>query len=164
MAPQQGSQRRVVVLGALIGMLGIAAMGWFVPIRAEQSAPLGADSDAGADSDGPGTVVIVWTSADAEVAHRMALMYTGAAQKNGWFDEVRLVVWGPSQKLVVADKDIRAKVEELRANGVIVEACLACADSYGVADALRETGMEVKYMGRPLTEWLKSDDVAVMTY
>lgn len=109
-------------------------------------------------------VAIVWTSGDPDVAHRMVLMYAGAAKRNEWFQEVRLVVWGPSQRLVVGDKDIRAALERLSASGVIVEACLACADQYGIADDLREAGLVVKYMGQPLTEWLKSDDWAVMTY
>jgi len=41
--------------------------------------------------------------------------------------------------------------------GIIVEACKACADQYGVAGKLEELGITVKYMGKPLTDFLKSD-------
>lgn len=109
-------------------------------------------------------VAIVWTSGDPDVAHRMVLMYAEAAKKNGWFGEVRLVVWGPSQKLVVGDKNIRAAIARLKDAGVVVEACLACADQYGIADNLREAGLEVRYMGQPLTQWLKANDWEVMTF
>ena len=34
-------------------------------------------------------------------------------------------------------------------------ACRACADSYDVAPQLRALGVDVKYMGRPLTDMLK---------
>jgi hypothetical protein len=41
--------------------------------------------------------------------------------------------------------------------GIVVYACKACADQYGVADKLKELGIDVKYMGEPLTDFLKSD-------
>jgi hypothetical protein len=39
--------------------------------------------------------------------------------------------------------------------GVKVQACQACADSYGVTEPLRKLGIDVRYMGRPLTDMLK---------
>jgi hypothetical protein len=36
-------------------------------------------------------------------------MYTHAAATNKWFGEVRLIVWGPSARLLAADKDLQAK-------------------------------------------------------
>ena len=41
--------------------------------------------------------------------------------------------------------------------GIIVEACKACADEYGVAAKLEELGITVKYMGKPLTDFLQLD-------
>jgi hypothetical protein len=41
------------------------------------------------------------------------------------------------------------------ADGVVLEACKACSDSYGASDALAGLGIDVKYMGSPLTEMLK---------
>ncbi|MFO7907587.1 MAG: DsrE family protein [Planctomycetota bacterium] len=102
-------------------------------------------------------LAVVWTSSDPEVAHRVCLMYTHAAKKNDWFDEVRLVVWGPSARLLAADKDLQAKVKAMMADGVNVQACVVCADSYGVTESLRGLGIEVKPMGPPLTEFLQSD-------
>jgi hypothetical protein len=43
------------------------------------------------------------------------------------------------------------------ADGVVIEACKACSDSYGVSDQLSALGIDVKYMGTPLTEMLQSD-------
>jgi hypothetical protein len=83
-------------------------------------------------------------------------MYTHAARRANWFDEVRLIVWGPSARLLAADKDLQAKVKAMMDDGVIVEACIACADSYGVTQALRDLDIEVKGMGQPLTEMLNS--------
>ena len=45
-----------------------------------------------------------------------------------------------------------------------VVACKACADSYGVSDILEKMGIEVKYMGQPLTQYLKEDEYKVVTF
>jgi hypothetical protein len=100
-------------------------------------------------------LAVVWTSGDPEVAHRVCLMYCHAAKKQKWFDQVVLAVWGPSARLLAADKDLQAKVKSMMEDGVQVQACVACADSYGVSERLREMKIEVKGMGPPLTEMLK---------
>lgn len=102
-----------------------------------------------------GRLAVIWTSGDPEVAHRVCFMYTQNAKKQKWFDEVTLIVWGPSARLLAGDKDLQAKVKAMIGDGVKVQACLACADSYGVTQQLRDLGIEVKYMGKPLTDLLK---------
>ena len=117
-------------------------------------------SDAGAEP--PKTTVptkqaILWTSGDPEVAHRMVFMYLGNSQKAQWYDENLLIVWGPSARLLAADKDLKAEVTKMMADGVRVQACITCAELYGVVEELRKLGIEVKSMGRPLADLVKSD-------
>jgi hypothetical protein len=109
-------------------------------------------------------LTILWTSGDPEVAHRMVLMYGKAAKSNQWFDEVRVIIWGPSARLVAADKDIQAKLSEMKQNGITLEACVVCADSYGVSDRLRELGIEVKPMGKPLSDIIRQKDTHLITF
>ena len=40
--------------------------------------------------------------------------------------------------------------------GILVFACKAGADMYGVSEDLTALGIDVKYMGVPKTEWLKA--------
>ena len=108
-------------------------------------------------------LVVLWTSGDPYVAERVCLMYTHAAKTQNWFDEVVLVVWGPSAKLISENIKLRKKVKAMEKDGVVLKACIACANSYGVAEELREFGFEVKGMGKPLTEYLKSD-AKVLTF
>jgi hypothetical protein len=108
-------------------------------------------------------LAVVWTSGDPEVAHRVCLMYAHAATTQKWFDRVTLIVWGPSARLLAADKDVQAKIKSMMEDGVLVQACVVCADSYGVSERLRELGLEVKAMGLPLTRMLK-DDWKVITF
>jgi hypothetical protein len=111
-----------------------------------------------------GKLMVVWTSADPDVAEKVCLMYTHAAKKYGWFAEVHLVVWGPSQRLLVGDPAIQAKVKEMQEDGVVVEACVACATKLGLVDQIQALGYEVKGMGKPLTEALKDAGTEVLTF
>lgn len=135
------------ILGLGMAVL-VTASAWLLPSLAAQSAEKHAV---------PATsrLAVVWTSGDPDVAHRVCLMYTHAARKSNWFDEVRLVVWGPSAKLLAGDNDLQEKVKAMMANGVVVQACIVCADSYGVTESLCGLGIEVKAMGQPLTQMLK---------
>ena len=104
----------------------------------------------------PSRLAVIWSSGDPEVAHSVCFMYTHNAKKRGWFDEVVLIVWGPSDELLVKDKSLQEKIRAMAADGVKLLACKACADSYGVSGQLEKLGVEVKYMGMPLTEMLQS--------
>lgn len=102
-------------------------------------------------------LAVLWTSGDPEVAEKVCFMYTLNAKKNGWFDEVTLIIWGPSANLLVQNEKLQGKVGKMQEAGVKTEACLACADMYGIAGKLSDMKIEVKYMGVPLTNYLKSD-------
>ena len=109
----------------------------------------------------PSKLLVVWTSGDKEVAIKMVYMYTYNAKKQEWFDEVRFLIWGPSSKLLSEDADLQDYLKKMKEVGVELLACKACADMYGVSGKLEELGVDVKYMGRPLTEMLKTEWVTV---
>lgn len=100
-------------------------------------------------------LVLVWSSDDPMVAERVALMFPHAAQKNQWFSNVTLVIWGPSAKLIAENKELQEKLRSMEADGVKIQACVACANAYGVIDQLKQLGYEVLPMGIPLANYLK---------
>jgi hypothetical protein len=100
-------------------------------------------------------LVSLWTSGDPEVAEKVCFMYTHAAQKYKWFEEVNLIVWGPSALLLSNNLGLQNQIKAMIKDGVKVEACKACADSYGVSQILTSLGIEVKYMGAPMTNMIK---------
>ncbi|MEL7588522.1 MAG: DsrE family protein [Prolixibacteraceae bacterium] len=104
----------------------------------------------------PDKLVVVWTSDDPYVAERVALMYTHAAKTAGWFSEVTLIIWGPSAKLTAENLKVQEKLKAMQTDGVVIEACIACADAYGIAGELKKLNFDVKAMGKPLTDYLKS--------
>jgi len=103
------------------------------------------------------TLSILWTSGDPDVALKMVFMYASVAKQNNWFSEIELIVWGPSAKLTSENAEIQEKLAKMMKAGVKIEACKACADQYGVSDKLKSLGIDVKYMGVPLTKILKSN-------
>ena len=105
--------------------------------------------------DNSNKLAVLWTSGDPDIAEKMGFMYTYNAKKQGWFDEVVLIVWGPSAKLLSENKMLQDYVKKMQEAGVKVEACMACAKMYGVNDKLAEMGIDVKGMGVPLTTYLK---------
>lgn len=108
-------------------------------------------------------LAVLWVSGDRDVAEKSCLMYTHAAKRNGWFDEVVLIVWGSSSRLLAEDEALQEKIKAMKEDGVILEACIACSNALGVTEDLKELGIDVKGMGVPLTDYLKSG-YHVLTY
>jgi len=108
------------------------------------------------------TLVVLWTSADREVALKMVFMYTLNAKLNGWWENVILIVWGPSATLLSRDKELQDKITQMREAGVVLEACKACADMDDVSSDLEQLGIEVKYIGVAFSDYLKAQDKTVL--
>ena len=104
------------------------------------------------DSD---TLVVLWTSGDIEVAEKLVFMYVTAAKSAAWFEEVVFIIWGPSARLLAETEKLQVALEKMQELGVRTEACVVCARMYEVDDDLRDLGVDVKGMGRPLSDYMK---------
>ncbi len=104
--------------------------------------------------DEPGLLVL-WVTQDREAALDMALMYAKDSKTHGWWDRVRLLVWGPSAKVLSCDLDLQAGLQACLDAGVEAVACRACAERYEVVRQLSRLGIEVVYTGEMLTNALK---------
>ena len=100
--------------------------------------------------------LILWTSGDREAALKMVFMYSYNCKKYGWMDNVRLLIWGPSGKLLTEDLELQGRLNDLKKMGVELYACKACADLYGISDKLTELGITVVYTGQMLADLQKA--------
>jgi hypothetical protein len=109
-----------------------------------------------AQSEKPGNekLVVIWSSADRDVALNMVFMYTSNSKKFGWWDDITLVVWGPSAKLLAEDEGLQIHITNMIDDGIVVKACKLCSDNYGVSHTLENLGIIVKYM-QELTDYIK---------
>ena len=101
-------------------------------------------------------ILILWTTGDKDIATKMVLMYSLNAKINEWWNEIILLVWGSSAKLVAEDKEIQQELEEMMEIGIKVRACKECSDRLNVTTELEGVGIEVTHTGKFLTDWLKS--------
>ncbi|XPV69003.1 MAG: DsrE family protein [Halarcobacter sp.] len=106
-------------------------------------------------------VKILWTTDNKETAEHMVLLYAHNAKLKGWMEEVTVLVWGASQKLINEDKEIQEKVKLMIADGVKVVACLKCADNMDIKDGLTACNIDVFYTGEFLSDWIKSGDTII---
>jgi hypothetical protein len=104
----------------------------------------------------PSKLLVVWTSGDRDVAMNMVFMYTYNAKKNDWWENIRFIVWGASTKLLSGDKELQQEILKMKEIGIEILVCKACADIYGLSDDLQKLGLEVRYVGKDLTDMLKS--------
>jgi hypothetical protein len=100
-------------------------------------------------------VVVFWNTGDKFNAEEIVFPYALNSKIREWWKEVVFIVWGSATKLLIADEGLQKKIGELKEAGVKLEACKACADGLGASDKLESLGIEVKYMGEPLTGYLK---------
>ena len=142
------SKKNVVILSGMLLILVVAGGFWV--------------NGAQGQAQEPTKLAVLWTSGDPDVAYKVCFMYTHNAKRSKWFDEVELIVWGPSSRLLAGDKNLQAEVRKMMDDGVIVEACKACADSYGSTEKLESMGITVKYMGQPLTSMLQGDGEVIV--
>jgi len=101
---------------------------------------------------------ILWTTDNKETVLSMLFMYAKNSKIKGWWNDVNVIIWGASAKLVATDLQIQSELAELIKAGVHIEACKACADSFMVTEKLSGLGINVRYMGQSLTDYLKAGE------
>lgn len=100
-------------------------------------------------------LVVMWSSRDRDVALELVFMYTLNSKLKGWWEDVTFVIWGPSAKILSVDEELQMQIPKMQEEGIKIKACRKCADDLGVTEKLENMGIEVIYMGKPLTEYLK---------
>ncbi len=103
-------------------------------------------------------LLVVWSSGEIEVARKMVFMYTRNSMIHGWWEEVTLLIWGASARLLVEDAGLQEELKLLQEAGVKLIACKSCAEKLGVVPQLEALGVDVFYTGEFFTNWIKSDD------
>jgi hypothetical protein len=101
---------------------------------------------------------ILWTTDNKETIINMLAMYAINSKINNWWQNVNVIIWGASAKLVASDTQVQTEIIEMINQGVQIEACKACSDNFGVTDKLTKLGINVRYMGEPLTDYIKSGE------
>jgi hypothetical protein len=101
---------------------------------------------------------ILWTTDNKDTVFNMISMYAINSKIEEWWQEVNIIIWGASAKLVGSDTQIQTEIIEMINQGIQIEACKDCCDNFGVSEKLTKLGINVRYMGKPLTDYIKSGE------
>jgi hypothetical protein len=103
-------------------------------------------------------VIIATSNREKAIA---GLMYTRNVLKYKWLDDVKVVLFGPSEKLVAHDNKVAWFVKEIT-NESGCFACQAISDEEGVSEKLGEAGVKVEYVGTIVSNAIKEGYVPMV--
>ena len=101
---------------------------------------------------------ILWTNADPLTSHHMVMMYATNSMLHGWWDSVKIIIWGATAKYVAEDTDIQTRIKMAMHAGVKFSACISCAENLDAKEKMENLGIEVIPWGEPLTRILASEE------
>lgn len=83
------------------------------------------------------------------------LFFAIKGTRNNFMDDIRLVLWGPSEMTIASNSELQQMVREYLSLGKPVLACRTCSDRYGVTEDMKQLGCTVDYVGSIVTGWIK---------
>ncbi len=89
-------------------------------------------------------------------------MFAVNALKNKWLEDVRLILFGPAEQLVLADEDLQELTREYQRQGGVVVACRFLAAREGITPELSALNFEVEYVGPLIAELIKDGYVPMV--
>lgn len=89
------------------------------------------------------------------------LMYARNAMKRGWLEDVKVVFFGPSERLTVEDEQVSSVVKDVAVLGESF-ACKAISDREGVSEELERLGVRVEYVGSIISDLIKDGYVPMV--
>lgn len=98
-------------------------------------------------------VLIILSTGEKEKA-LTGLLYAVNAQKNKWLEDVKVIFFGPFEKLVCEDDEVVDAASQLLEYQTPV-ACKFLSDQDGVSDKLSELGFDVQYVGSMVSDYIK---------
>ena len=98
-------------------------------------------------------LLVIIATGDKEKA-LAGLMYARNVLKNKWLDDVKVVFFGPSEKLVTLHDEIVWFIKDIttRCDCFV---CKAISDKEGLSERLEEAGVKVEYVGTIVSNAIK---------
>jgi hypothetical protein len=104
-------------------------------------------------------LVIISTSENEKAL--TGLIYAHRSMSEGWIDKVKVIFFGPSERLLVEDEDIAQIAKEICA----VEKPIACkfiSDRDGISEKIEDLGLKVDYVGTIISDLIKEGYVPMV--
>ena len=98
-------------------------------------------------------VAMILVTPLVEVLHR-GLQFASSALRHGWLDEVKVVLFGAPEKIVLEDETLRELLMELRLQTEVI-ACRAVADKENLSPLFEELGVPVEFVGPLIGDYIR---------
>jgi hypothetical protein len=98
-------------------------------------------------------LLIIVATGEKEKA-QTSIMYARNAIKYAWLDDIKVIFFGPSERLVAEDKDIAKEAQEIAK----LRECVACkyiSDKGGLSGDLTKLGIKIEYVGPIISNLIK---------
>lgn len=82
------------------------------------------------------------------------LMYARNAMKQSWLEDVKVVFFGPSERLIVQDEQVADEVKDIALLGETF-ACKSISDMEGFSEEVEKLGVKVEYVGSIISNLIK---------
>ena len=105
-------------------------------------------------------MLVIIATGDKEKA-LTALMYTKNAIKREWLPNVKVIYFGPSERLMVEDEQVRDAAIEVANLGECF-ACKAISDRDEISEKVDEMGIKVEYVGSIISDFIKHGYVPML--
>lgn len=106
-----------------------------------------------------GVLVIVSSGEEAVEKAMTGMMYAINAKKHNWLDDVNLMFFGPSEKMIAkgANEQVSGLLKQAIELGITPVACRAISDRDEISTSLKGLGVDVEYVGTILSSYIKKD-------
>ena len=105
-------------------------------------------------------LLVIIATGDKEKA-LTGLMYAKNALTKQWLQDIRVVYFGPSEQLMYNDTEVAEAAIEV-ANLCESFACKAISDRQGISERIDEMGVNVEYVGRIISNYIKEGYVPMV--
>ena len=105
-------------------------------------------------------LLIILSSAEKEKA-LTGLMYSRNVLKNKRFDEVKIIYFGPIEKLMTTDVEVANAAIEV-SSLCDSYACRAISDKQGISEKISDMGVKIEYVGSIICDFINSGYVPMV--
>jgi len=102
-------------------------------------------------------LLVIITAGENEIyKFRSAVSISMNIKKKSYMDDVKVVFFGPSEKLLASDNaEILNLFKDLKNTGIEIFACKNVSDNFSITPKLIDLGLNVTLIGKIVTDLLK---------
>jgi len=99
-------------------------------------------------------LLVIISSSDPGKA-MTGLAFATNARKNGWMENIKLMVFGPAEHLLLVNAELQRALQAYMELDKEVMACKVIADKANDSEELANLGLTVDYVGAAITHLIK---------